>query len=81
MCVCVCVYVCVFECVRLGKCIGVEHTVLPDGQPPTAAFTVLAQLYGLKANESEINAAIFTNMAKGKTLSVDIFVQYINEYK
>ena len=29
----------------------VKHTVLPDGQPPTVAFTVLAHLCGPKANE------------------------------
>ena len=27
---------------------GVKHTVLPDGQLPTVAFTVLAQLRGQK---------------------------------
>ena len=33
---------------------GVNHTMLPDGQPPTVAFTVLAQLCGPKANETEM---------------------------
>ena len=36
-----------------GKSMGVKHTVLPDGQPPTVPLIVLAQLCGPKANESE----------------------------
>ena len=31
---------------------GVKHTVLPDGQPPAVAFTVLAYLCCPKANET-----------------------------
>ena len=38
----------------MGKIMGVKHTVLPDGQPPTVAFNVLAQLCGPKANETEM---------------------------
>ena len=36
---------------------GVTQTVLPDGQP-TVAFTVLAQLGGPKANETEMGAIL-----------------------
>ena len=43
----------------LGKSMGVKHSVLRDGQPPTVAFTVLAQLCGPKANETEMDAALF----------------------
>ena len=39
---------------------AVKHTVLPDGHPSTVAFTVLAQLCGPKANETEIGAALST---------------------
>ena len=37
---------------------GVTQTVLPDGQPPTVAFTVLAKLGGPKANETEMGAIL-----------------------
>ena len=37
---------------------GVKHTVLPDGQSPTVAFTVLAQLCGPKAHETEMGAIL-----------------------
>ena len=43
---------------------GVKDTVLPHGQPPTVAFTVVAQLCGPKAKETEMGAALFTEMAK-----------------
>ena len=39
---------------------GVRHTLLPDGQLQTVAFTVLAQLCGPKANETEMGATLFT---------------------
>ena len=45
---------------------GVKHTVLPDGQPPTVAFTVLAQLCGPKANETEMGATLFTKNGEGR---------------
>ena len=45
---------------------GVKHTVLPDGQPLTVAFTVLAQLCGPKANETEMDAALFTKNGEGR---------------
>ena len=47
-----------------GKSMGVKHTVLPNGHPSAVAFTVLAQLCGPKANETEMGAAPFI-----KTLS------------
>ena len=43
-----------------------KHTVLPDGQAPTIALTVLAQLCGPKANETEMGAALFTNNGDGR---------------
>ena len=45
---------------------GVKHTVLPDGQPPTVAFTVFAQLCGPKANETEMGAALLTKNGEGR---------------
>ena len=44
----------------VGKDMRVKHTVLPDGQPSTATFTVLAQLSRPKANEAEMGAALLT---------------------
>ena len=43
-----------------------KHTVLPDGQPPTVAFTLLAWLGGQKANETEMGAALFTKNGEGR---------------
>ena len=37
---------------------GVKCKAPPDGQPTTVAFTVLAQLCGPKANETEMGAAL-----------------------
>ena len=51
---------------------GVEDTVLPDGQPSTVAFTVLAQLWDPKAKETEVDAALFTKNGEGRTLALDI---------
>ena len=45
-----------------GKSKGVTHTVLPDDQPPTLAFTVLAKLCDPKANETEMDAILFTKI-------------------
>ena len=42
--------------------------MLPDGQPLIVAFTVLAQLRGLKANETEMGVALFTKNWRGKEL-------------
>ena len=49
-----------------------KHTVLPDGQPPppTVAFTVLAQLCGPKANETEMGAALFTTNGEEGTFTL-----------
>ena len=44
-------------------------TALPDGQCPTVAFTVLAQLRGAEANETEMVAALFTKNGEGGTLT------------
>ena len=43
-----------------------KHKVVPDGQFPTVAFTVLAYLYGPKANETEIDATVFTENDEGR---------------
>ena len=42
----------------MGKSMRVKHTVLQDGQSPTVVFTVLAQLCGPKANETEMGAIL-----------------------
>ena len=42
----------------MGKRMGLKHTVLPDGQPPTVAFTVVAQICGPKARETEMGAIL-----------------------
>ena len=55
----------------LGKSMGVKHTVLPDGQLPTVAFTVLEQLCGPKANETEMDAALFTKNGEGRNFDFD----------
>ena len=54
----------------LGKSMGAQHTVLTDRQPPTVAFTVLAQLRGSQANETERGAALFTKNVEGRILPV-----------
>ena len=46
---------------------GVTHNVLPDGQPPCPSFSVLAQLCGPKANETEMDATLFTKNDEGRT--------------
>ena len=50
---------------------GVKRTVLTDGQSPTVAFTVLAQLCGPKANETEMDAALFTKNDEGWNFDFD----------
>ena len=42
----------------MGKRMGLKHTVLQDSQLPTLAFTLLAQLCGPKANETEMGAIL-----------------------
>ena len=46
--------------------------MLPDGQPPTAAFTVLAYLCGPKAQETEMGATLFTKKGEGRTLPLTL---------
>ena len=48
---------------------GVKHTVLPDDQPPVVEFTVLAQLCGPRASETEKGATLFTKNSEGRTLT------------
>ena len=65
----------IFPCLAfstLEKSMGVKHTVLPGGQPPIVAFTVLAQLCGRKANETEMDAALFTKNSKGNNFDFEI---------
>ena len=47
-----------------------KHTVLPDGQSTTVAFTVLARLCGPKANETEMGVALFTKNGEGRALAL-----------
>ena len=48
-----------------------KHTVPSDGQPPTVAFTGLAQLYGQEADEAEMSATLFTSKnCEGRTLTL-----------
>ena len=42
----------------MAKRMGLKHTVLQDGQSPTVAFNVLAQLCGPEANETEMGAIL-----------------------
>ena len=55
---------------------GVKHIALPDGQPPTVAFTVVAQLCGHKANETEMGTTIFTENSEGMSFHFDLASQY-----
>ena len=55
---------------HFGKRMGVKYTVLPHGQPPTVTFTVLAQLCGPKANETETCAAHSPKMVREGTLTL-----------
>ena len=50
---------------------GVKHTVLPDGQPPTVAFTEPAQLRGPKASETDLCAVLFTKNCEGRNSDLD----------
>ena len=44
---------------------GVEYTLLPDGQPPTVIFTVLAQLCDPKHKRTEMGAALLDTDGEG----------------
>ena len=46
-----------------------DQTALPDRQPSTVAFSVLAQLCGPMANETEVGVALFTKMVRAGTLT------------
>ena len=55
---------------HFGKEHGSGTKVLPDGQPPTVAFNVLAWMCGPKANEMEMLATLFTKKGGGGTLTL-----------
>ena len=57
----------------LVKRAGVKHTVVPDGQPPTVAFTVLAQLCDPKANETDMGAILFTKNGDRRNFDLTFF--------
>ena len=42
--------------------------MLPNDQPQTVAFTVFALLCSPKANEAEMDAALFTKNGEGRTV-------------
>ena len=50
-----------------------KHKTLPDGQPPTVAFSVPVQLCGPKAKETEMVTALFTKGDGGETLTSTVF--------
>ena len=61
-----------FPCLEFSNLgMGVKHAMLTDGQSSTVAFTVLAQLCGPKANETEMGAALFTKNGEGSNFDVD----------
>ena len=47
--------------------------MVPDSQPPTVAFTVLAQLRGPLANEIEMGTVLFTKAAKKGPLTSTLY--------
>ena len=57
---------------HFGKEHGVKHRALPDGQPPTVACTVLAQLFGPKDNETEMGAALFSKNGAERNFDCDL---------
>ena len=68
-----------------GKSMVMKHTLLQESQPPTIAFTVLAQLCGPKADETEMGAALFTKNGEGRkfdflALLVKILFKYLFSY-
>ena len=54
-----------------GKSLGMKHTVLPDVQLPTVAFTVLAQLCGPQADKREMGVALFTKNGEEKNIDFE----------
>ena len=63
----------------LGKSTEVKHTVLPDGQPPSVACTMLAHLCSPKANETEMGATLFTKNGEGRNF--DFFFIFLEDLK
>ena len=56
----------------LGKSVFSMHAVLPNAQPPPVAFTVLAQLRGPKANDTEMSTALFTENGAGRNFAFNL---------
>ena len=53
---------------------GVKHAVLPDGHPPTVAFTQMsAQMCDPKANEREMDAALLARNSEGRNFDFDFY--------
>ena len=50
---------------------GVKHILLPDGQPPTVASTVLPWQCGPMTNETEMGAVLFTKNGEGRNFDFD----------
>ena len=59
----------------------VKHTVLPNGQPPSVASTVLAQLCGPKANETEMGSALFTKNDGGRSWILTLYYMRVHRPK
>ena len=56
---------------HFGKEHGSETHSATKWPVPTMAFTVLAQLCGPKADETEMGATLFTNMVREGTLTLN----------
>ena len=54
----------------------VEYTMLPDGQHPTVAFNLRAQLCGPQVNEMGMGTALFAKNGKGRTSEFCIDSRY-----
>ena len=54
-----------------------ERTLLSDGQLPTVAFPMLAQLSGPYANRIETSAALFTKIGNGRTSNPSVLAALI----
>ena len=57
---------------HFGKEHGSETHNATRWSAPTVAFTVLAQLSGLKANETEMGATLFTKNGEGRNFDFDL---------
>ena len=85
VCVCVSVCVCVFECVCLSVCVwevhrSGTHSATRWPAPNCSIHCACTAVWPKGKRIGDKRSPIHKN-GKGKTLSVDIFVQYINEYK